>query len=96
MNFEEEVKEDGVVIVDFHAKWCGPCKVLEPVLDELVRSNSLKLIKIDIDSHGEIASEYDIRGVPTLLFFKDGELKARKVGMQSLSELQKEVNNLNG
>lgn len=73
-NFADETKE-GLVLVDFHATWCGPCRMLDPVLDELIKDNSeLKLVKVDVDESRELASQYQVMSVPTLILFKDGQV----------------------
>ena len=87
--FESEVlKKDGLIIVDFYADWCGPCKVMSPVLDKFAEQNpEMSVRKIDVDHNPESAAKYGIRGIPTLLFFRDGETKLVKVGGQSLEDL---------
>lgn len=79
--FERETL-DGVVLVDFYATWCGPCKMLAPVLDELDAElgDTVKILKVDVDEAQVTASEHQIMSVPTLLLFVDGELKARAGG----------------
>lgn len=87
-NLEELVKE-GISVVDFFATWCGPCKMLGPVLEELAKErNEIKFIKVDIDQQENLARQYGIMSVPTLLFFKDGVLVGQSVGF-----LPKEVLN---
>ena len=82
-SFETEVlKSKGLSIVDFWADWCGPCKVLGPTIDELARENEgrVNVFKLDVDSNPQTPSRYGIRGIPTVLFFKDGELVDQLVG----------------
>ena len=84
-NFKSEVLEaDGPVMVDFGAVWCGPCKMLDPIVDELAGEwgDSIKVVKLDIDHNPEIAIQYHIMGVPTLMVFKDGEVQERITGYQ--------------
>lgn len=87
-DFLEEVKS-GVVLVDFFATWCGPCKMLGPVLEDFSHTHSdIKILKVDIDSFTELARNYSIMSVPTLLVFKDGELKNKASGFRNSSELE--------
>lgn len=77
---KEELKE-GMVLVDFFATWCGPCQMIAGELEELSASDdTIKILKIDIDRHPEIAKEYGVMAVPTLLFIKDGDLLERQTG----------------
>jgi len=87
--FEAEVlKKEGIVIVDFYADWCGPCKMMAPILDELAEKKpEISVRKIDVDHNPGSAEKYGIRGIPTLLFFKDGKIETTKVGGQSLEDL---------
>ncbi|WP_418291214.1 thioredoxin, partial [Massilicoli timonensis] len=73
--FEELKKQPGVLVVDFFATWCGPCKMLSPVLEEVAEELAGKaaIVKVDVDESGELASSYGIMSVPTLIVFKDGE-----------------------
>lgn len=89
-NFREEVLEaKGLVVVDFGAAWCGPCKSLLPILDEVVAEDpNKKIVKVDIDEQEELAKEYRIMSVPTLLVFKNGEIVDKSVGLIQKDEVK--------
>ncbi|WP_049936477.1 thioredoxin [Haloplanus natans] len=75
------------VLVDFYADWCGPCQMLEPIVESLAASTPAAVAKVDIDANQELASQYGVRGVPTLLLFADGDAVERVVGVQSEEQL---------
>jgi len=82
-SFEEQVlKSDKPVIVDLWAEWCGPCKMIGPIIDEIEKDYEGKVVcaKVDVDNNQEIPAKYRVRNIPTILFFKDGELKDKQVG----------------
>ena len=86
-NFAEETAA-GLSIVDFYATWCGPCKMLSPILEELSKEiTDIKFLKINIEDNNEKANEFGIRALPTLMFLKDGKEKTRSVGLMSKTDL---------
>ncbi len=85
--FNEVIKE-GKVVVDCFAVWCGPCKMMGPILDQVSSENSdVKFYKLDVDNANDIAKEYEIMSIPTLLIFEDGKLKNKSVGLVGKDEI---------
>ena len=87
INSEEqfnEVVKNGVTLVDFYASWCGPCKMLAPIIEEVAEeySEKIKVCKVDVDNVEVLAYKYNVRSIPTLLYFKDGKLKEVEVGFK--------------
>lgn len=88
--FEAEVVESKIpVLVDFWAQWCGPCKAIAPILDELAQkyNGKIKVVKLDVDNNPGTPPKFGVRGIPTLILFKDGQVKATQVGLISKAEL---------
>ena len=93
-NFSTEVLEyKGTALVDFWAGWCGPCRMLGPVIDELAAQyhESAKICKLDVDAQGALAAQYGVMSIPTVVIFKNGRESARYVGVQPKAVLEKEL-----
>jgi len=98
-SFEQEVlKSDTPVVVDFWAAWCGPCKMIAPILEEIAQDyeGKLKVAKMDVDANTKVASQYKIMSIPSLLFFKDGELVEQIVGALPKAQLVSKVDKVLG
>jgi thioredoxin 1 len=92
--FDEEIKgADVAVLVDFWAEWCGPCKMVAPVLHEIAKDNpgKLRIAKVDIDENLELARRFEIMSIPTLILFKDGEPQLRIIGAKGKGQLLQEL-----
>ncbi|MFB2121044.1 thioredoxin [Parapedobacter sp. 2B3] len=94
MTFNEIINKDKPVLVDFFAVWCGPCKMQAPILDDLKKrvGDTADIIKIDVDQNPQVAARYQVRSVPTLAIFKNGELRWRQSGVFSANELERLIN----
>ncbi len=94
-NFDEVTATDKPVLVDFWAEWCGPCKMIGPIVDELANEYDGKAVigKINVDSNPNISAKFGVRSIPTLLLLKDGEIVDKHVGASPKSVLEEKINN---
>lgn len=83
-NFDDLIK-NGITLVDFYADWCGPCKMLAPVLEQI---DFVNIIKINVDEHPDLATKYGVMSIPTLIFFKDGSEVKKEIGFRNLNEIK--------
>lgn len=90
--FDAEIAQ-GSTLVDFHAEWCGPCKMMNPIIEALAMetAGSLRVCKVDVDHAQRVAARFDITSVPTLILFENGKEKKRMIGLQDLKSLKSQV-----
>ena len=94
-DFEQDVNHSNLpVLIDFWAEWCGPCKMIGPILEELAEEldDKIKIVKIDVDNNNQTAMKYSIRSIPTLMIIKEGIVKAQHIGAASKSQIQEFIN----
>ena len=88
-NFQNEVlNSDKITIVDFYADWCGPCRMLGPIIEEL---DNIQILKVNVDSFHEIANKYGVMSIPTLILFKDGKEVSKMIGLRSKSDIEEMI-----
>ena len=93
--YSQIVNSSNPVVIDFHATWCGPCKVLSPILEELDDEiEGVEFVKLDVDQHPQIAGQNQVMGVPTVVILKDGEVKDRFVGVQPKEVIKEKITSL--
>lgn len=85
-NFDELINDE-LVLVDFYATWCGPCRMLAPIVEEVANEENIKLVKVDVDKHEDIAKRFGIMSIPTLILFKKGEESHKNIGLVSKEEI---------
>lgn len=92
----DAIRENGVVLVDFYADWCGPCKMISPILEELAKEYEGKatIVKVNVDENGDIAGRYGVMSIPNLVLFKNGEVVKQVVGFQPKNQLQALLNSV--
>ncbi len=96
-SFQKEILDyKGLVLVDFWAPWCGPCRILSPIIEELEKelAGKVKVAKINVDENGEIAAKYNVMGIPTMIFFKNGQMVDQHVGVLQKEDLKKKINGM--
>jgi thioredoxin 1 len=88
--FQDLITPETPTIIDFFATWCGPCRMVTPILDDLKKDlgEDVRIFKIDVDQNQALAAQYNVRSIPTIMIFKDGELKWRETGVQSKAKLK--------
>ena len=95
--FDQVISDSNVpILVDFWATWCGPCRIIAPILEEIAeeQAEAVRIVKVDVDNNPELSNRFAIRNIPALLFFKGGELKDQVVGLTSKADLVSRLNTL--
>ena len=90
----DAIKDNGVVLVDFYADWCGPCKMISPILEELAKEyeGKVTIVKVNVDENGDLAGRYGVMSIPNLVLFKNGDVVKQVVGFQPKNQLQALLN----
>ena len=91
-DFNEEIK-DKLVLVDFYATWCGPCRMMHPIIEEVAKEENIKVIKVDVDKHDELARNYGIMSIPTIILFQNGNLVGKNIGFIPKEQLLTMIKN---
>lgn len=91
-DFNEEIK-DKLVLVDFYATWCGPCRMMHPIIEEVAKEEDIKVIKVDVDKHDELARNYGIMSIPTIILFQNGNLVEKNIGFIPKEQLLTMIKN---
>jgi thioredoxin 1 len=94
-NFTSVLEENNVTVIDFWAEWCGPCRLLGPIVDKVAASNlDISIGKVNVDDNSDLAAKFGIRNIPTLLFMKDGEVVTKTTGIKTESQIQEIIDSL--
>jgi thioredoxin 1 len=93
-HLEELIADNSIVLVDFYADWCGPCKMLAPIVEEVAAETDAVVAKVDIDAHQALAGEYKVQGVPTMYLFSEGDVEDRMVGAEDKATLVRKIESL--
>ncbi|QZA87716.1 thioredoxin [Salinarchaeum sp. IM2453] len=91
-HLSEVVNSHNLVLTDFYADWCGPCQMIDPIVTEIAAETGVTVAKVDIDDHQQLAAQYGVQGVPTLILFNNGDATERLVGMQQKPQLMQVIN----
>ena len=91
-DFNEEIK-DKLVLVDFYATWCGPCRMMHPIIEEVAKEENINVIKVDVDKHDELARNYGIMSIPTIILFQNGNLVEKNIGFIPKEQLLTMIKN---
>jgi len=96
-NINSILKDNRIVVMDFWADWCGPCRMLNPIIEKVSKQNKDIVVgKVDIDEHSELAGEYNVRSIPMLLFMKEGKVVSKNTGVMSDIKIQEIINSMKG